>query len=208
MENKDIINAYKHYKLVHGKSPASVYLFMQELQAPESSFYEYFNSFDVLEKEIWNEFYHETIHRLHQQEVYHNYSAREKLLAFYYTAVEVFKENRSYVLICFPTPISKRLIQSNQLDVFKVSFLSYAQTLLNEGISSQEVIKRPYISEQYNKVLWLQFLFVLKYWLEDESKNFEKTDAAIEKAVNLSFDLMGHSILDSMLDFGKFILQK
>jgi hypothetical protein len=37
--------------------------------------------------------------------------------------------------------------------------------------------------------------------------NFEKTDAAIEKSVNLAFDLIGKGILDNALDFGKFLYQ-
>ncbi len=55
---------------------------------------------------------------------------------------------------------------------------------------------------------WVQALFVLKYWIEDSSINFEMTDAAIEKAVNLSFQLMHSNTLDSLLDFGKFILTR
>jgi len=53
----------------------------------------------------------------------------------------------------------------------------------------------------------LQLLFVIGFWIKDDSIAFEKTDAAIEKAVNLSFDLMGKGPLDAMLDFGKFLYQ-
>jgi len=53
----------------------------------------------------------------------------------------------------------------------------------------------------------LQFLFVLNFWLNDDSAQFEKTDAAIEKAVHLSFDLMGKGPLDTMVDFAKFLYQ-
>ena len=55
---------------------------------------------------------------------------------------------------------------------------------------------------------WLQALFVLKYWLDDNSNQFEMTDAAIEKAVNLSFQLIKSNTLDSLLDFGKFIFTR
>ena len=40
-----------------------------------------------------------------------------------------------------------------------------------------------------------------------KSKSFEKTDAAIEKSVNLIMELMGKSALDSMFDLGKFLFQ-
>jgi ubiquinone biosynthesis protein COQ9 len=47
----------------------------------------------------------------------------------------------------------------------------------------------------------------LKFWIDDTSNAFEKTDAAIEKSVNLAMDLMGKSPLDAALDFGKFLFQ-
>jgi hypothetical protein len=50
-------------------------------------------------------------------------------------------------------------------------------------------------------------LFVTDFWLKDKSPGFEKTDEAIERSLNLAFDLMGKSPLDSMLEFGKFLFQ-
>ena len=44
--------------------------------------------------------------------------------------------------------------------------------------------------------------------MRDESLNFERTDAAVEKAVTLSFDLVGRNTFDSALDFGRFLLHK
>ena len=38
-------------------------------------------------------------------------------------------------------------------------------------------------------------------------QEFEKTDEAVEKVVNLSFDLIGKGAVDSMLDFAKFMYQ-
>ncbi|MFN9518224.1 MAG: TetR/AcrR family transcriptional regulator, partial [Bacteroidota bacterium] len=55
--------------------------------------------------------------------------------------------------------------------------------------------------------LWANLLFVMGFWLKDSSNAFEKTDEAIERSVNLAFDLMGRSPLDSMIEFGKFLFQ-
>jgi hypothetical protein len=63
------------------------------------------------------------------------------------------------------------------------------------------------ITEKYDEALWLQVGFVFRYWLDDNSPRFEKTDAAIEKSVNFAFDLMGKSALDSFLDLAKFLYQ-
>jgi hypothetical protein len=49
--------------------------------------------------------------------------------------------------------------------------------------------------------------FLLLFWRDDESAGFEKTDAAIEKSVNLAFDLIGKGAVDSAFDFAKFLYQ-
>ncbi len=79
--------------------------------------------------------------------------------------------------------------------------------MVEEGISGQEISSRSRLSDTYDRLFWYQFLFLLNFWKKDRSKAFEKTDAAIEKSVNLSFDLIEKNAIDSALDFGKFMFQ-
>ncbi|MBX9806916.1 MAG: TetR/AcrR family transcriptional regulator, partial [Flavobacteriaceae bacterium] len=55
---------------------------------------------------------------------------------------------------------------------------------------------------------WIQFLITMKFWLDDESPAFEKTDIFIEKSVKASFELMNITPLDSLIDFGKFLFKE
>ena len=48
----------------------------------------------------------------------------------------------------------------------------------------------------------------LKFWLDDTSPSFEKTDIYIEKSVKASFELMNTAPLESLIDFGKFIFKE
>ena len=48
----------------------------------------------------------------------------------------------------------------------------------------------------------------LKFWLEDTSSSFEKTDIFIEKAVNTSFDLISVQPIKSIIDLGKFLFKE
>ena len=57
----------------------------------------------------------------------------------------------------------------------------------------------------FSEGAWLQFLFLLNFWANDDSAQFEKTDIAIEKSVNTIFDLFDNTPLNSILDFGKFL---
>jgi hypothetical protein len=49
--------------------------------------------------------------------------------------------------------------------------------------------------------------FVIHFWKQDDSAGFEKTDAVIEKSVNLAFDLISKGAVDSAIDFAKFMYQ-
>jgi hypothetical protein len=57
----------------------------------------------------------------------------------------------------------------------------------------------------FSEGAWLQFLFLLKFWMDDTSKGFEKTDVLIEKSVNTVVDLLDTKPLESLFDLGKFL---
>lgn len=200
-----IKESYQEYVLEHGQQPASVFAFARKLGMPEVAFYAHYNSFDAIEKEIWQSFFDRTSARLESNEVYAQYSVREKLLSFYYTWIEELKSDRSFVMYSLRRSTHRSAGTPPQLVGFKKAFLAYVRELLAEGVESREVVYRPLLSERYAAGLWVQLTFVLNFWVADESKNFEKTDEAIEKAVNTSFDLMGPLPVDSVVSFAKFL---
>jgi hypothetical protein len=81
------------------------------------------------------------------------------------------------------------------------------ESILVEAKQNEEIKDRPYIGEHYAKGYKLVFTYLFRVWLKDDSEGFSTTDAAIEKSVNLSFDMLGVSPLDSLIDFGKFALK-
>ncbi len=210
-QSAKIKEAYIEYVLENGHEPASVFQFMKSLKMKESVFYDYYNSFTALQKEIWKGFFDQAVQTIESDEVFRSYSVREKLLAFYYTWIEVLKNNRSYIIYCWQDLNAfDRNFARNQgefLTGFKSCFIDFVNELINEGKESNEVADRPLISNNYDKILWQQLLFILNFWVKDDSKGFEKTDAAIEKAVNLSFDIMGRGAWDAAVDFARFLYQ-
>jgi len=201
-----IVNAYIKYLLINGKNPESIYVFCESLGMNEADFYREFSSFETLQKEIWNNFIVTTISTLRVTPEYSDYSVKEKLLSFYYTFMEVLKQNRSLVLYFFQQQNKHDIIPSFLKNTHK-SYLDYVGVLVEEGLQNGEFKKRPYLSEKYADALWVQFLFLLRFWVSDESKNFESSDALIEKTVKLSFELLGESPLDSFIDLAKFLYQ-
>jgi len=204
MDKQQLRDAYKLYWLENGKSPVSVYAFCKMVSLPEPAFYDLYSSLEAVEKDIWLGIFEDTINQLQGDEIYRNYSAREKLLTFYFMWVQKLKADRSYILLQqekFRFPV----LHQGQLETFKKAFYKYVEDLVKEGYQTSEIKERKYISDQYVHGFWVQALFVLRYWINDSSERFEMTDAAIEKAVHLSFQLIASNTLDSLFDFGKFM---
>lgn len=202
-----ILDGFKTYVLENGSEPKSIFKFTKDLKMKEEEFYTFFTSFEAVKSAIWVAIYDSTLQAVENQEVFKEYSAREKFLSFLFTWIEELKKNRSYLLSLYEDKSKSFKGLPADAKEFKAKFKDFAGEIILEGKETQEIASRPIISDRYDEALWLQVLFVFRYWLDDRSPRFEKTDAAIEKSVNLAFDLMGKSALDSFLDFAKFLYQ-
>ncbi|MCA1750186.1 MAG: TetR family transcriptional regulator C-terminal domain-containing protein [Cryomorphaceae bacterium] len=203
---ESMADAYIKFLLTHGKAPASVFAFADENGFAEGEFYKFYSSFEALEISVWETMLTKTLDTLHADEQFAKFSAREKLLAFYYTHLEVLKDRRSFVAMRWPD-MKMQTSTPKTLKDYKKAYTDFARVVVEEGIEKGEIKDRPKLSEQYDKAFWVQLVFVVGYWIKDVSKDFEQSDAAVEKAVNLTFQLLGESALDSAVDFAKFLWQ-
>ena len=199
-------NAYLDFLLTEGHEPASVYAFCKKLKTEEQAFYKHFASFAALEEAMLTDAWKEVAEKLGSDETYANYIAREKMLALFYAWFEKARSLRSYMLLKNKqSPLNRP--EGGFIKGLRERFETFAKGIISEGTDNKEVIKRPVIGEQYQKALWIQFLFLNNFWLNDQSVNFSKTDAAVEKSVDLAFSLMGQTTFDSLMDFGKFMFE-
>ncbi|QHI35709.1 hypothetical protein IMCC3317_10560 [Kordia antarctica] len=202
-----IISAYMDYVLEHGEQPKNVYAFAKDNNFDEAKFYTFFSSFKVLEENIFTTFGTNTIELLAKSEEFETFDARNKLLSFYFTFFEQLTANRSYVVHSL-TADKKPLQSLKLLKELKHVFTAFVKSLDIKTLDlNQEKLERI-----QNKAIegsaWMQFLFTMKFWLEDTSPSFEKTDQYIEKSVNASFDLIDYTPLKSIVDFGKFLFKE
>lgn len=203
--NKDaFVSIYTDYVLTNGRKPHSVYDFAKNNGMEEADFYKFFASFEALEEQFFSDMLHYTVELLSKTADYEQYDAAQKLSCFYFTFFEVATANRSFVMYLLnqeKMPL-KNLMKLKSLHK---DFLSYAKTVL----ATPYKIENQKITDIQNRVVqegaWLQFLSILKCWMEDTSVNFEKTDVFIEKSVKASFDIVYNVPIESILDFGKFI---
>lgn len=202
-----IQDAYRKHVLLEGAPPESVYKFCYQLGISETDFYDQFGSFEAIDKAIWKGYLDRTIARLGEDSNVAAFSVREKVLAFYFTLAEELKSDRSFVLLLVRNWQPASLVPVFLQD-FRAGFHAWFDRILLEGKQSGEVANRPFFDKQYSHLFWAHFLFILQFWRNDNSAAFEKTDIAIEKSVNLAFDLISKGVLDGALDFGKFLYQQ
>lgn len=203
--NKEtIVNFYTDYLLTQGKKPNSIYEFAKNNGMEEAEFYKFFASFEVLEEHFFSDMMHYTLELLDKNSDYENYNSAQKLSCFYFTFFEVATANRSFVMQLLKQD-KMPLKNLMKLKSLRKDFLSYVKTVLETPYK----IDNQKINNIQNRVVhegaWLQFMSILKYWMEDTSVNFEKTDVFIEKSVKASFDMVYNVPIESILDFGKFI---
>ncbi|MBC8754018.1 TetR/AcrR family transcriptional regulator [Kordia sp. YSTF-M3] len=202
-----IISAYMNSILEHGEQPKNVYAFAKNNNFDEAKFYEFYSSFEVLEENIFSTFGTNTLQVLSNSEEFETFDARNKLLSFYYTFFEQLTANRSYVV--YSLTVDKKPLQSLKLlKELKHVFTAFIESLDLKTLDlNQERLERIQ-HKAINETAWIQFILTLKFWLDDTSSSFDKTDQYIEKSVNASFDLIDNTPLKSIVDFGKFIFKE
>jgi len=203
----DITSWYMDYVLNNNKNPSSVYSFAKENNFEESSFYNYYGSFEAIEKGIFKAFFNNTVTLLKNSEDYAEFDSRNKLLSFYYTFFENLTANRSYVVHAIAGN-KNQLKSMTALTELKKSFSEYIENLNIQTIDLKQESLEKLQLRSLKESAWLQLLVTMKFWLDDTSSSFEKTDIFIEKSVKASFDLIDTTPLKSIIDFGKFLFKE
>ena len=203
----DIISFYMKYVLENGTTPKSIYSFTQDLGIKETEFYNQYASFEMIEKSIFKAFFDNTKSLLDRNKEYQSFDAQNKLLSFYYTFFELLKANRSYVLYALGKDKNKLKILSS-LSLLKMAFNEFIKGLDIETIDFKEEKMEKFKTKSISEWTWAQLLFTMKFWLDDESLGFEKTDVFIEKSITTSFALLDNSTLSSVFDLGKFLFKE
>jgi len=184
----DIISFYMDYVLEHNEHPKSVYAFAKANNFEESLFYNHFGSFEAIEKHVFKAFFENTITVLEKNEDYVAYDTRNKLLAFYFTFFENLTANRSYVLYAL-NKHKNSLKNLSVLSELKRHFSKYIDQLGIETLDIKQAQIEKFQTKAISESAWIQLLITMKFWLDDTSPSFEKTDIFIEKSVNTRFDV-------------------
>ena len=217
MKNTDasqqkILELYSNYVLRNNKKPLNVFTFCEDHEISETDFYFYYANFEKLESDYLRFFMEETLRLIAEEENYHQQNAKHKMLSFYYTFFEQLTMNRSLVIDLLESDknnlqnVKKLLPLKKDFQLF-IRSLDISEPMMEnttESMAKIERLKNKGIEELY----WGHFMATLKFWLDDTSSNFEKTDIFIEKSVDTSFEFLEVKPLKKLVDLGKFLFKE
>jgi len=196
-----------NYTLEHNEKPKSVYNFAKLNGFSETEFYSFFGTMESIEKEIFKTFLEKTVELLHKNKDYEDYDMKTKMLSFYFTFFELLSANRSYVVMSLKEH-QNQLKNLMQLSGLRNSFKKYVSEIITDDFRTQQERLQNFQEKAIQEASWIQLLLTMKFWLDDSSPSFEKTDIFIEKSVKATFELMNITPIDSLIDFGKFLFKE
>ena len=207
ISDSELMTIYMDYIVEHQSNPDSVENFAQIHQFDEAVFYAYFTSFKDLEKAIYNVLFENSLVILKQSQEYQSFSNKDKLLSMYYTFFENLALNQEFVKLNLKG-FENQLKALSVFSRFKQSFTDFIDELnletINLNVETIETIQNKTIKES----AWIQLLFTMRFWLDDTSENFEKTDIFIEKSINTSMELLDTKSLHNIIDLAKFLYKE
>lgn len=203
----DILTLYMDWVSEHKSKPESVDDFCEQVNIEEAVFYEHFKSLKKVEKTIFNELFKNSLEVLNESEEFLSFDGKNKLLSLYFTFFENLTLNRAYVEVVLKG-CKNQLKSYKTLSNLKKSFIQFVDDLgVSESILPIDGLEK-FQSNIVSQSAWVQLLITVKFWLEDTSESFEKTDIFIEKSINTSFELIENKFLKNVLDLGKFVYKE
>ena len=202
-----IVSMFMQDTLENNEKPKSVYHFAKANGLTEAEFYNFFGSIEGIEKEIFILFLEKTLTLLEKDKDYEYYDMKSKMLSFYFTFFELLTANRSYVVLSLKE--NKNPLQGlMQLSGLRNGFKDFVSGIISDEYRLKQEKFQQIQEKALQESAWFQLLMTLKFWLDDSSASFEKTDLFIEKSVKASFELMNTAPLESLIDFGKFLFKE
>jgi len=211
MENENLITEdklfelYGDYILNHGERPKNVYRFAKDNDFEEKDFYDYFTSFEQIEKRMIQHLFESSLLLASEVNDTDLITAKEKLLNVYFIFFENMTMNRSLVLMILG---KDKINNIKTLQNLKQSHRAFIKTL---DFNDMELMKnakgdvKNFTEKSREEALWLHLVSCIDFWKKDTSPAFEKTDLYIEKTVDTGFELIDNEPLRKVIDLGKFL---
>lgn len=214
MEQKNIITEdkifelYGDYVLNHGERPKNIYRFAKDNEFEEKDFYNYFSSFEQIEKSILVNLFDKSVELASEVNNFDEITSKEKLLNVYFIFFENMTMNRSLILMILGNDKLHLAKISNQLKETHRQFIKTLDFNDWEMIQKAKDDVKNFHEKAREEALWIHLVSAIEFWKKDTSPSFEKTDIFIEKTIDTGFELMDNEPLRKVVDLGKFLFKE
>lgn len=203
-----IFELYGDYILNHGERPKNIYRFAKDNEFEEKDFYDYFSSFEQIEKSMLVNLFNKSVELATKVNSSDQITSKEKLLNVYFIFFENMTMNRSLVLMILG---NNKLHSAKIFSHLKEAHRQFIKTL---DFNDWEIIQKAkddvknFHEKAREEALWIHLVSAIDFWKKDTSPSFEKTDIFIEKTIDTVFELMDNEPLRKVVDLGKFLFKE
>lgn len=131
---------------------------------------------------------------------FENYAIGEKFSNFIYTMFDLMTEKETFVKDTFDNLVFK---PGHRSDFFEETTSLFKEFLTTDG--NIAVSAAFFMGDLYYKFLSTQYLFLIKFWINDSSEGKERTLALADKLSSLFEELVYNKAVDKTFDLIKFI---
>jgi len=168
-----------------------------------------YNYFPTKEKILYayvEQKHKETALILQEIEDFNSYTLREQLQTLIETELELYLEDREFVLQISEMVFHSAGLKLESLYSNNEIFTDMVKDMLEIAIEAEE-IPQPPLEEHLPRLFWDYYIMVVAYWVKDESEMFENTTQFIDHSLGVIEALLQSSIMNKAHDLGLFLFK-
>jgi len=168
--------------------------------------YNYFPTKEKIVYEYIIQKHKQTAEILRGIEDFHTYTLREQLQTLVETELELYLEDREFIIQVSDMAFESSSIKVEALYDTKELFIAMVKDMLDIAIEAGEIEEQSF-GEYLPLLFWDYYISVVAYWVKDDSEMFENTTAFIDHSMGVIESLLNSNILSKVSDLGMFLFK-
>jgi len=168
--------------------------------------YNYFPSKEKLLYAYIEQKHKVAITTIQEIEDFHTYTLREQLQTFIETELELYLEDREFIIQITDMVFHSSGLKMGKLYETNALFIETVDEMLSIAIEAEEIAEPPF-REHMPKLFWDYYIMVVAYWVKDDSEMFENTTQFIDHSLGLAEAVLHSDILSKASDLGMFFFK-
>lgn len=173
----------------------------KKARVKEAEIYSHFPNKAAILKDFYSGIVPQYKEMVKQIEGYELYDLSEKLSNFVYSSLDMMQEQRDFVEKTF----NDFILHPHR----KPDFQQQVESLVEEFMSEDNRIaaSNQYLLNAFTySLLSREYLFLVRFWIQDESPGSEQTMALTDKLTSFINEILYSAVLDKGFDLGRFLI--